>query len=157
MSLSILSFFNENVTWRIAKTPNGYFHRDPSGMPEWLTGLPMGINLDTVESTFQQFDSTEHSVQPKNLSFKLNYRVGHSNVECFVFSSPEGDTFSLNIPQDTFQELQKLPSAANMPKMRIARLAVETAIRFGYPSIELLPGTSLYQAVQSRVSDSFQS
>ena len=155
MSLRILSFFNENLTWRIANTPDGYYHREPSGMPEWQAGLPSGVSLDIVESTFQQFSSTDQSLQPTNLSFKLTYRIGHSNVECFIFSSSEGDTFSIKIPLETFQALQKSLSSHTIPHMRIARLVVHEAIRFGFPSVELLPGTPLYKTVESELSESF--
>ena len=155
MPLRIISFFNENVTWRIAKTPDGYHHREPSGMPEWLAGLPSGMSLDIVESTFQQFSSTDNSLQPTNLSFKLTYRIGQSNVECFIFSSPEGDTFSVKIPLETFETLQKSLSSHTIPHMRIARLVVHEAIRFGLPSVELLPGTPLYKTVESQLSELF--
>jgi hypothetical protein len=155
MPLKILSFFNEGVTWRVAQTPEGFSHRELSGMPEWLPGLPSEISLDIVESTFQQFSSKEDSLQPCNLTFKLTYRVGHSNVECFIFSSPEGDPFSVKIPLATFTTLQEaLPSGA-IPRMRIARLAVQHAISLGFPSVELLPGTPLYMTVLSQVSESF--
>jgi len=152
MPLRILSFFNEGITWRIAQTSDGYYHRELSGMPEWLPGLPSGVALDVVESTFQQFSSTDESLQPSHLSFKLTYRVGHSNVECFIFSSPEGDPFSVKIPPATFATLQEdFPSDA-IPRMRIARLAVQQAASLGFPSAELLPGTPLYESVQSQLS-----
>ncbi len=155
MALQILSFFNENVTWRIAKATDGYYHRESSGMPEWLAGLPAGVSLDVVNSTFQQFSTTSDSLEPKNLSFKLTYRVGHSNVECFIFSSPEGDTFPVKIPAETFVMLQEAFPSHSLPRMRIARLTVQQAIHSGLPSVELIPGTPLYSKVQSQLSESF--
>jgi hypothetical protein len=155
MPLRILSFFNDNVTWRIAKTPDGYYHREPSGMPEWQAGVPAGMSLDIIESTFQQFSSTDRSLQPTNLSFKLTYRVGHSNVECYIFSSSEGDTFSVKIPIETFKALEKGLSSDTIPHMRIARLVIQQAIQSGLPSVELLPETPLYKKVQSELSGSF--
>lgn len=154
MSLKILSFFHEGVTWRVVKTPEGYSHRNHSGMPEWLPGLPSEIALDIVESTFQQFTSNEDALQPCDLTFKLTYRVGHSNVECFIFSSAEGDPFSVKIPLATFAALQEALPSETIPRMRIARLAVQQAISLGFPSVELLPGTPLYVTVLSQVSGS---
>ena len=155
MALRILSFFNENVTWRIAQTPDGYYHREPSGMPEWLAGLPSGMSLDVVESTFQQFSSTDNSLQPTSLSFKLTYRVGRSNLECFIFSSPEGDPFSVQISPATFETLQEEFPSNTLPRMRIARLVVQQAIELGLPSVELLPGTQLYKTVRLKIAESF--
>jgi hypothetical protein len=153
MPLRILSFFHEGVTWRVVKTPEGYSHRNLSAMPEWLPGLPSEIAPDIVESTFQQFTSNE-DFQPCDLTFKLTYRVGHSNVECFIFSSPEGDPFSVRIPLATFAALQEALPSETIPRMRIARLAVQQAIILGFPSVELLPGTPLYVTVLSQVSGS---
>ena len=136
MPLRILSFFNEGVTWRVAQTPDGYYHRELSSMPEWLPGLPSGVTLDVVESTFLQFSSKDHSPKPSHLSFKLTYRVGQSNVECFIFCSPEGDPFSVKIPPTTFANLQKVLPSEVIPRMRIARLAVQQAITLGLPSVD---------------------
>jgi hypothetical protein len=61
----------------------------------------------------------------------------------------------VKIPLATFTTLQEaLPSEA-IPRMRIARLAVQQAINLGFPSVELLPGTPLYVTVLSQVSESF--
>ena len=124
-------------------------------MPEWLSGIPSGMNLEVVESTFQQFSSTDNSLQPTNLSFKLTYRVGHSNEECFVFSSSEGDTFLVKIPPETFATLREAFPSRTFPRMRIARLVIQQAIHFGKLNVELLPGTPLYQTIQSQLSQSF--
>ena len=154
MPLRILSFFNEGLTWRVAQTREGYYHRELSGMPEWIAGLPSEVALDMVESTFQQFSSKESDLIPSTLSFKLTYRVGKSNDECFIFSSPEGDPLSVNIPQSTFAALkQAFPSKA-MPRILLARLAVQQAINLGLPSVELLPDTPLYESVQLQLSHS---
>lgn len=155
MPLKILSFFNENVTWRVAHTPDGYYHRELSGLPEWLVGLPSDMSLDIVNSTFQQFSSTDHSLEPSKLSFKLTYRIGHSNVECFIFSSPEGDPFSVKISPSTFATLQDEFPSNPIPRMRIASLAVQQAIGLGLPSVELLPGTPLYETLRLQVAESF--
>ena len=155
MSLRILSFFNEGVTWRIAQSSDGYYHRNISGMPDWLAGIPSEISLDMVESTFQQFSSQENAIQPSSLSFKLTYRVGQSNVDCFIFCSPEGDQFSVQVPPATFETLQGAFPSDPIPRMRVARLVVQEAIRLGLPDVELLPGTPLYEAVQSQVSKLF--
>ena len=155
MPLRILSFVNEHLTWRIAETPDGYFHRELSGMPEWLTGLPSEISSETVENTFQQFPATDTSLQPSNLSFKLTYREGYSNVECFIFSSPDGDQFLVKIPPTTFAALEEAFPSHILPRMRIARLAIQQAMHLGSPSVELLPGTPLYETLQSQISESF--
>ncbi len=76
-------------------------------------------------------------------------------MECFIFSSSEGDTFSVKIPLETFQALQQNLSSDTIPHMRIARLVVHEAIRFGLPSVELLTGTPLYNSVQSQLSALF--
>jgi len=152
MSLRILSFFHEGVTWRVAQTREGYYHRELSGMPEWLEGLPSDITFDVVESTFQQFSSKDYPLNPSTLSFKLTYRVGQSNVECFIFSSPEGDPISVKIPPTTFAALQQAFPSEAIPHMRLARLAVQQAINLGlFPSVELLPDTPLYESVQSQL------
>ena len=148
MPLRILSFFNEGMTWRIAQTREGYYHREASGMPEWVAGLPSDISLDVVDSTFQQFSPEDSPITPSTLSFTLTYQVGKSNVECFIFSSPEGDPLSVNIHQATFVALQEDFPSQVIPRMRLARLAVQQAIHLGLPSVELLPGTPLYEAVQ---------
>ena len=88
MALQIISFFNEGVTWRVAQTADGYYHRELSGMPEWRPGLPSDMTHDVVESTFQQFTSTDPSLDASHLTFKLTYKIGDSNLECFIFSSP---------------------------------------------------------------------
>ena len=155
MPLRILSFVNENVTWRVAQTSEGYYHREHSGMPEWLAGLPSGVSPDVAESTFQQFSSTDNSLQPSNLAFKLTYRVGQSNVDYFIFSSPDGDPFTVKIPPTTFATLQEVFPSHTIPRMRLARLVVQQAIHLGLPSVELLPGTPLYKTVQSQLSESF--
>jgi hypothetical protein len=154
MPLRILSFFNEGMTWRVAQTREGYYHRELSGMPGWLAGLPSDIALDVVESTFQQFSSKESDLTPSTLSFKLTYQVGKSNVECFIFSSSEGDPLSVNIPQSTFAALHQAFPSQSIPRMRLARIAVEQAINLGLPSVELLPGTPLYESVQLQLSHS---
>lgn len=155
MPLRILSFVNEHLTWRIAQTPDGYFHRELSGMPEWLIGLPSEISSDVVEGTFQQFPATDTSLQPTNLSFKLTYREGHSNVECFIFASSEGDQFLVKIPPTTFVALQDAFPSHTLPRMRVARLVVKQAMNLGFPSVELRPGTPLYKTLQSQLSESF--
>ena len=154
MPLRILSFFNEGMTWRVAQTREGYYHREISGLPEWLAGLPSDVTLDVAESTFQQFSSNKSHLTPSTLSFKLTYHVGKSNVECFIFSSPEGDPLSVNIPQSTFAALQQAFPSEAIPRMRLARLAVQEAIHLGLPSVELLPGTPLYEAVQFQLKKS---
>ncbi len=147
MPLRILSFFNEGMTWRIAQTREGYYHREVSGLPEWLAGLPSDMTLDIVESTFQNFSPKDSPITPSTLSFKLTYQVGKSNVECFIFSSPEGDPLTVNIPRSTFAALQQAFPSEAIPRMRLARLAVDQAIHLGLPSVELLPDTPLYEAV----------
>ncbi len=155
MPLRILSFVNENETWRVAQTPDGYYYRETSGMPDWLPGLPSAIKIDVVVNTFQQFSSTDSSLVPSKLSFKLTYRVGHSNMECFIFSSSEGDLFSVKIPPHTFVALQEDFPSNTIPRMRLARLVVQQAVSSGFPSVELLPETPLYKTVQSQLSESF--
>lgn len=123
-------------------------------MPEWIAGLPSEVALDVVESTFQQFSSKEFHLIPSRLSFKLTYQVGKTNVECFIFSSPEGDPLSVNIPQSTFAALQQAFPSEAIPRMRLARLAVQQAISLGLPSVELLPDTPLYESVQSQLKNS---
>lgn len=152
MTLRILSFFIEGVTWRVAQTSTGYCHRDLSSMPEWIPGIPKGMAQDLVDSTFQQFASENDSLQPHNITFKLTYRIGHSNIECFVFASPEGDLFSVKIPPATFTSLQEAIPSKPIPRMRIARIAVQQAIAFGLPGIELLPGSQIYEAVKLQLS-----
>ncbi len=120
-------------------------------MPEWLAGLPPDITFDVVESTFQKFSSKEYPLDPSTLSFKLTYRVGQSNVECFIFSSPEGDPISVKIPPTTFAALQQAVPSESIPRMRLARLAVQQAINLGFPSVELFPDTPLYESVQSQL------
>jgi hypothetical protein len=154
MALRILSFFIEGVTWRVAQTPTGYCHRDLSDMPDWIPGIPSGVAQEIVDSTFRQFSDDDDSLQPQNMTFKLTYRVGHSNIECFIFSSPDGDLFSVKIPPVTFTALQEaLPSQA-IPRMRVARIAVQQAIAMGLPGIELLPGNQIYETVKSQLSGS---
>ena len=155
MPLRILSFFIEGVTWRVAQTPDGYCHRALSNIPDWVAGIPSGITLDTVENMFQQFAPEDHSTQPQNINFKLTYRDAHSNMECFIFFSPEDDLFSVNIPSTTFATLQKSFPSETIPSMRVARLAVHQAIASGFPSITLVPGTPLYDTIQSHLSKSF--
>ncbi len=155
MALQILSFFNENITWRVAQTAEGYYHRKLEGPPEWHTGLPPEISLDMVNKTFQQFPSTDHSLEPSQLSFKMTYRIGHSNVECFVFSSPEGDPFSVKISPSTFATLQDEFPSNPIPRMRVARLTVQLAIDAGLPSLELLPETPVYETLRVKLADSF--
>lgn len=154
MALRILSFFIEGVTWRVAKTPTGYCHRGLSTMPEWIPGIPSGVSQDIVENTFQQFPSEDDSLQPHNLTFKLTYRVGSSNIECFTFSSPDGDLFSVKIPPVTFIALQEALPSQTIPRMRVARLAIQHAIASGIPGIELLPGSKIYESVKSQLSES---
>ncbi|GJL58785.1 MAG: hypothetical protein NPIRA03_16420 [Nitrospirales bacterium] len=154
MALRILSFFIEGVTWRVAKTPTGYCHRGRSSMPEWIPGIPSGVSQDIVESTFQQFPSDDDSLQPHNITFKLTYRVGSSNIECFIFSSPDGDLFSVRIPPATFIALQEALPSQTIPRMRVARLAMQQAIVFGVPGVELLPGNNIYESVKSQLAGS---
>lgn len=154
MALRILSFFIEGVTWRVAQTSTGYCHRDLSSMPEWIPGIPSGVDQDIVDSTFQQFSSEDDSLQPHNMTFKLTYRVGHSNIECFIFASPDGDLFSVKIPPATFTALQEALPSQTIPRMRVARLAVQQAISCGLPGIELLPGSQIYETVKSQLSGS---
>ena len=124
-------------------------------MPEWLTGLPSELSAEVVEDTFQQFPAADTSLQPSNLSFKLTYREGHSNVECFIFASPDGDQFLVKIPPTTFAALQEATPSQTHPRMRIARLVVQQAMDLGFPSVELLPGTPLYKTLQSQLSELF--
>ncbi len=154
MALRILSFFIEGVTWRVAKTPTGYCHRGRSNMPEWIPGIPSGVSQDIVDSTFQQFPSDDDSLQPHNITFKMTYRVGSSNIECFIFSSPDGDLFSVRIPPATFIALQEALPSQTIPRMRVARLAVQHAIAFGVPGVELLPGNNIYESVKSQLAGS---
>jgi hypothetical protein len=153
MALRILSFFIEGVTWRVAQTPTGYCHRGLSSLPEWIPGIPLGVAQDIVDSTFQQFSSEDGSLQPHNMTFKLTYRVGHSNIECFIFASPEGDLFSVRIPPVTFAALQEDLPALTIPRMRVARMTVQQAIICGLPGIELLPGSPIYEKVKSQLSE----
>jgi hypothetical protein len=155
MALKILSFFIEGVTWRVAQIPTGYCHRDLSNVPEWVPGIPDGVDQDIVDSTFRQFSSEDDSLQPHNLTFKLTYRVGHSNIECFIFASPDADLFSVKIPPVTFTALQETFPSQIIPRMRIARLAVQQAIIFGFPGVELLPGSQIYELVKSQLAESF--
>ena len=155
MALQIISFFNEGVTWRVAQTADGYYHRELSGMSEWQPGLPADITRDVVESTFQQFTSTDHSLDPSHLTFKLTYKIGNSNLECFIFSSPDGDPFLVKIPPKTFGSLQEAFPSEVIPRMRVARLVVEQAIQLGLPTLELLPATPLYETIQSQIAESF--
>ena len=148
MPIRILSFFHENLTWRVAQTPDDYYHRETSGLPEWLVGLPPNVSVDVVSRTFQQFPSTDHSLEPTKLSFKLTYHVGQSNLECFIFSSPEGDPFSVKISSETFASLQNEYHRNPLPRMRIAHLVIQQAIHAGLPSVELRPETPLYKTVR---------
>lgn len=154
MALRILSFFIEGVTWRVAKTSTGYCHRSLSTMPEWTPGIPSGVTQDIVESTFRQFPSEDDALQPHNITFKLTYRVGSSNIECFIFSSPDGDLFSVRIPPVTFIALQEALPSQTIPRMRIARMAVQQAIASGLPGTELLPGSKIYESVKLQLSGS---
>lgn len=154
MALQILSFFIEGVTWRVAKTSTGYCHRGLSTMPEWIPGIPSGVSQDIVENTFQQFPSDDDSLQPHNITFKLTYRVGSSNIECFIFSSPDGDLFAVKIPPVTFIALQEALPSQTIPRMRVARLAVQQAIASGTPGIELLPGSKIFESVKTQLSGS---
>ena len=120
-------------------------------MPEWKAGIPAGIDKEIVESTFRQFSSDDDSLQPHGLTFKMTYRIGRSNTECFVFSSPEGDLFSVNIPPATFAALQETFPSQSLPRMRIARIAVEQALSAGLPELELLPAGTIYESVQTKL------
>ena len=151
MSLKILSFFIEGVTWRIARTSEGFFYWGPREVPEWKAGIPEGITKEIVESTFRQFSSDDDSLQPHCLNFKMTYRIGRSNTECFVFSSPEGDLFSIKIPPATFVALQEAFPSQSLPRMRVARIAVEQALSSGLPEMELIPSGSLYESVKSKL------
>ena len=154
MALKILSFFIEGVTWRVAQTPDGYCHRSLSSVPEWIPGIPSGVAQDIVDNTFQQFSSEDDSLQPHNITFKLTYRVGYSNIECFIFSSLDGDLFSVKIPPVTFTALQEALPSRTIPRMRVARTAVQQAIAIGWPGVELLPGSQIYEMVKSQLSGS---
>jgi hypothetical protein len=110
------------------------------------------VAQDIVDSTFRQFASEDDSLQPHNMTFKLTYRVGHSNIECFIFASPDGDLFSVKIPPVTFTALQEALPSQTIPRMRVARLAVQQAIACGLPGIELLPGSEIYETVKSQLS-----
>lgn len=154
MSFRILSFFIEGVNWRVAQTPGGYFHRGTEGMPEWKSGIPAGIASEVVESTFGQFTDGPPSLEPRNINFKLTFRIGHSDTDCFIFSSPEGDLFSVKIPQATFTALQEAFPTQSLPRMRIARMAVQQALAEGFPEIELLAGGTVYDAVKSQITSS---
>jgi hypothetical protein len=151
MALRILSFFIEGVTWRVAQTPNGYCHRDCSTMPEWISGIPSGVAKDIVDSTFQQFPPEDNSLQPHEMTFKLTYRIGHSNIECFIFASPEGDLFNVRIPPATFTALQEALPSQTIPRMRVARIALQHAISFGLPGIDLLPDSQIFESVKSHL------
>ncbi|MDR4494168.1 MAG: hypothetical protein AB7P17_07480 [Nitrospirales bacterium] len=151
MSLKILSFFIEGVTWRIAQTREGFFHWGPAEVPEWKAGIPTGIAKEIVESTFRQFSSDDDSLEPHRLTFKMTYRIGRSNTECFIFSSPEGDLFSVKIPPATFSALQEAFPSQALPRMRIARIAVEQALASDLPELELLPSGSIYESVTSKL------
>ena len=76
-------------------------------------------------------------------------------MECFIFSSPEEDLFSVKIPPHTLEALQLAFPSHTIPRMRLARLVVQEAIRSGVPSVELLPDSPLYKIVQSQLSKSF--
>lgn len=154
MALRILSFFIDGVTWRVAKTPTGYCHRDRSNVPEWLSGIPAGVDAEIVDSTFQQFASEDDSLQPHQLTFKLTYRIGHSNMECFIFASPDGDLFPVKIPPGTFTAFQEAFPSQLIPRMRIARLAVQQAIIYGLPGVELLPESPIYDMIKSQLAES---
>ncbi len=156
MGLKIISFFNEGVTWRVAQAADGYYHRELSGMPEWRPGLPSNITQDVVENTFKQLSTTDDSLHPGHLAFKLTYQVGHSNLECFIFSSPEGDPFLVKIPAKTFVSLQEAFPSEVIPRMRVARLVVDQAIQLGLPTLELLPDSPLYDTIHSQMALSFQ-
>ncbi|MGD9852643.1 MAG: hypothetical protein AB7T38_15405 [Nitrospirales bacterium] len=151
MSLKILSFFIEGITWRVAQTSEGFFHWGPAEVPEWKAGIPAGIAKEIVESTFRQFSSDDDSLQPHNLTFKMTYRIGRSNAECFIFSSPEGDLFSVKIPPATFVALQEAFPSHSLPRMRVARIAVEQALSSGLPELELMPVGSIYESVKSKL------
>jgi hypothetical protein len=113
------------------------------------------MSLDIVKSTFQKFSSTDHSLDPSQLSFKMTYRIGHSNMECFIFSSPEGDPFSVKISPSTFATLQDEFPSNPIPRMRVARLIVQQAIGLGLPCVELIPGTPLYETLLLKIAESF--
>lgn len=152
MSLRILSFFIEGVTWRVAQTADGFFHWGPTEVPEWKAGIPAGVTQEIVESTFRQFSSEDASLKPHHLVFKMTYRIGRSNTECFIFTSPEGDLFSVKIPPATFTALQEAFPTQTVPRMRVARITVEQALSSDLPEVELLPGGPLFENVKSKLS-----
>jgi hypothetical protein len=123
-------------------------------MPEWKSGIPSGIDPEVVESTFGQFTDGHTSLEPRTINFKLTFRIGHSDTDCFVFSSPEGDLFSVKIPQATFSALQEAFPTQSVPRMRIARMAVLRALVEGFPEIELLVGGTVYNAVKAQIASS---
>lgn len=152
MNLRILSFFIEGTTWRVAQTSGGYFHRRQGDVPEWKAGIPSGISPEIVKSTFGQFSSNDVSLCPQTIKFKLTYRIGHSQTDCYIFSSSEGDLFSVKIPAATFMALQELFPTQTLPRMRVASLTVQRALAEGFPESELLPGSSLYEAVKAKIA-----
>ena len=151
MALRILSFYVEGVTWRVAETLNGYSHRQPSGMPEWQSGIPEGISEDVVATTFNQFSPDDPSLSPTRITFKLTYRVGLSEIDCYLFSSSEGDLFSIKIPPATFHALHKAFPYQSFPQLRVARLAVEQAIHHGVPECELAPESIIFEQVRNQL------
>jgi len=151
MSLRILSFFIEGVTWRVAQTAEGFYHWGRTEVPEWKAGIPAGVTRETVENTFRQFPSNDDSLKPHHLTFKMTYRIGRSNTECFIFSSPEGDLFSVKIPQATFTALQEGFPTQALPPMRVARITVEQALSAEMPEVELLPSGPLFEVVKSKL------
>ena len=152
MSLRILSFFIEGVNWRVAQTADGFFHWGQAEVPEWKAGIPAGVTEEIVESTFQQFSSDDDSLKPQQLTFKMTYRIGRSNTECYIFASPDGDLFSVKIPPATFVALQEAFPSQTLPRMRVARFAVEQALSSDRPEVELLPGNPLFEGVKSKLS-----
>ncbi|HQU27631.1 MAG: hypothetical protein KC563_04530 [Nitrospira sp.] len=152
MSLRILSFFIEGVTWRVAQTADGFFHWGQTEVPEWKAGIPSGVTQEIVESTFRQFSTDDDTLKPNQITFKVTYRIGRSNTECFIFTSPEGDLFSVKIPPTTFTALQEAFPTHTIPKMRVARIAVEQALSSDLPEVELLPGSPLFEGVKTKLS-----
>ncbi len=151
MALRILSFYIEGTTWRVAETPTGFQHRQLSDSPEWLPGIPDGITHDVIANTFSQFSPEEPNLYPADVTFKLTYRIGLSETDCYLFSSSEGDLFSIKIPPDTFRVLQKALPFENLPRLRVARLAVENALALGMPECELTPDNSVFEHVRNQL------
>ncbi len=120
-------------------------------MPEWFPGIPDGISEEVISNTFDQFPEDDPTLLPAQVRFKLTYRVGLSEIDCYLFSSSEGDVFSVKIPPSTFNALQKAFPYQTFPRLRIARLAVEEAIAHGVPECELVPDSTIFEHVRNHL------